>query len=355
MTNNKQIKKTKKQHYVPQTYLKSFSIQNKKGTTDKLNVYDKKNKRFYNASISDVMEKNCFYDINIKNLLLELDNNKLRDEFQIPNEWDEQLIEHSLSLVECELKKVIDIIKDPKRHDYFKFTKIFNRIHLSQLMAIQFIRTPKGREFISDIEKELMKNKKQTQIKYSEDIKNRILLKELIYILQVFNIENIECDEEIEKHVNKYHSIYLEFFIEFNKVEIGINQSDIPLITGDNPIVYDIYEDLIYYPITPKYCIFLKKVNMPKFEEILLEEVERYSSNSDNYLEDLILVFDKAKKKYEEIKNNKNELHYNLTKEDVFKYNSMIYLNAERFIVSNVNIKEIIEEIENKYKNEDEQ
>lgn len=351
MTNNKQ--KTRKQHYVPQTYLRSFSIPNKKSKDVQLNIFNKIEKKFYISSIEDAMEKNYFYDINIKDLLLELSNNKsLIDKVEI-NKWDEQLIEHSLNSVEDELKKVIEIIKDADKHNYFKWSKNFNRIQLCQLIAIQFIRTPKGKDFIVDIEKTLMENEKQTQIKYSKNIKNMILLKELINILEVFNIKNIkniENDKEFEEYVNKYHSIYLEYFLKFNKVEIGINQSDIPLITSDNPIICNVNKDFVYYPITPEYCIFLKKVTMPTSLEITRDELKKHLNNFENFLPNPDIVLRKINEKFKKIHEEKTKLHHNLTKEEVFRYNFMMYSNAERFIASNIKLEEMINEINKQIK-----
>jgi hypothetical protein len=53
------MKKTKKQHYVPQCYLQHFTNEQ----SDHLFVYDKKTKKSWKSAISDVAEEGYFYDL----------------------------------------------------------------------------------------------------------------------------------------------------------------------------------------------------------------------------------------------------------------------------------------------------
>ncbi|CAG1020416.1 hypothetical protein DOJK_00319 [Patescibacteria group bacterium] len=59
-------KDVKKQHYVPQVYLRRFSIKNQ------INVLDKFNDKSYPSNIKDVAEENRFYDIPIPSEIIEL-------------------------------------------------------------------------------------------------------------------------------------------------------------------------------------------------------------------------------------------------------------------------------------------
>ena len=54
------MQKTKKQHYVPQSYLKAWAIPG----TYQVHVYDKKTDNERVNSINDIASENCFYDIN---------------------------------------------------------------------------------------------------------------------------------------------------------------------------------------------------------------------------------------------------------------------------------------------------
>ena len=56
----------KKQHYIPQFYLKNFSINHNKSDAH-LNVYDKIRRKYYESSVRDVSEENYFYTIKIAN------------------------------------------------------------------------------------------------------------------------------------------------------------------------------------------------------------------------------------------------------------------------------------------------
>lgn len=93
---------TKRQHYVPQFYLNNFINENQK-----LNVYDRKKKCFFEASPKEICFENYLHETFWE------DANPKLGKYVLPNQ-----IEKNLSIQESTysaiLKKVIEICKEPK-------------------------------------------------------------------------------------------------------------------------------------------------------------------------------------------------------------------------------------------------
>ena len=93
---------TKRQHYVPQFYLNNFINENQK-----LNVYDRKKKCFFEASPKEICFENYLHETFWE------DANPKLGKYVLPNQ-----IEKNLSIQESAysaiLKKVIEICKEPK-------------------------------------------------------------------------------------------------------------------------------------------------------------------------------------------------------------------------------------------------
>jgi predicted helicase len=102
----------KKQHYVPQCYLRSFAVQ------DQLFVLDKIKKSVYSAKVKDVSQDRYFNDF--------------PDSF-LPEEYREkakaQFIEKDLAKVESKfskfLKSIIDCLEDIEKRDVFDSVGVF--------------------------------------------------------------------------------------------------------------------------------------------------------------------------------------------------------------------------------------
>lgn len=137
------IQKTRNQHHVPQLYLRKFTK-----IDDRLNVYDKKaNKIRLNQRIDKICSESFFYDLSADQLIKENPNcdpysiRQFVDEFNYSKDGFFQFIENEFSITDDE--KGI----------------------LSNLMAIQYLRTKKYKEelknyYISCAKENLVENYK---------------------------------------------------------------------------------------------------------------------------------------------------------------------------------------------------
>lgn len=118
--------KPKKQHYVPQFYLRNFKDDS---SEDRINCFNIKTKKPYISSISKVAQKKYFYESSKNNL------------------------EYQLSLIEKESSRYINNLVKNKKYKYLNNLNI--RANLSYFMSLQFIRTNDKREWIKNHSYEL--------------------------------------------------------------------------------------------------------------------------------------------------------------------------------------------------------
>lgn len=104
--------------------------------------------------------------------------------------------------------------------------------------TIQLLRTPKGKEMLLNIYQAVYKRK------IDENSENIIFAHELIKILG----DNLQ-------------SVLLEWMLnQYGHISIGINETDVSIISSDNPVVllpslWNKDDTIIYFPVTPKRCI----------------------------------------------------------------------------------------------------
>lgn len=242
------MEKTKKQHYVPQCYLRNFSS-DFEGEQEKIAVFDKEKEQVrINQNILDNASENYFYDISFDKIISEIDEeNKAKimselSEFlhEIDVKYNNQFVEkYFANEIEGNFKKLLDDIIDKATSATPWYIKncfaisLSQKFELSVFLIMQFLRTKKSRETI-----------KESYEKLSE------VLFQKIY--------NLNCDEseeqleagEIEFSIDKEH-LKLEHAIHMFDVEhviklaitifkhswvLYINKTDKPFYTSDAPL-----------------------------------------------------------------------------------------------------------------------
>lgn len=153
---------TKKEHYVPQCYLRNFQIQ---GLPDKINVFDKQKEQVRtNQNILDNASERYFYDINIDKILEESSDktreeilNKLGDKYDILKNDNIQHLERFFSeVIEDDYSELLqNIIKNTSNASpWYKKNcyslSIEEKSRMSIFLAFQFVRTKKNREILKD-------------------------------------------------------------------------------------------------------------------------------------------------------------------------------------------------------------
>lgn len=283
-----------KEHYVPQRYLRYFANGNK------FFVYDKEKTQKRPGNVSDYACERFFYDVDFE----ALKQDKLAEEpdFKFAPEIEEamktidiQHIEHWFgNNVETWLFNPISkitstyVMANPNMMDELLVLSEDDMNYISLYLATQAIRSKEFRENIKEMYEKLplffmRKWGKAEERKLADSIK-----------LEIKN----------ENYLKLLHAQYLmdentmsDFALRFrNKIwMIGYNQTDIPFVSSDNPIVK--YGHLgmsginsrgieIAFPISPKLILILYDLDMfdiftrfhNHFYKLNSEEVKYYNS-----------------------------------------------------------------------------
>ncbi|MGO4695415.1 DUF4238 domain-containing protein [Paenibacillus sp. 2TAB26] len=274
----------KNQHIVPHTYLLNFA---EKGTV-KAYVYDKVEDYFFPkaTNVKKIIRRRYWYDIDFQGLesLPEYKRKGIPLEFHSQKQINEKI----LSMCEGHLQKIIDLAKSSATHS--TLNNWFIRYMIYQLVVIQMLRTVSGKKMLLEIKSKLSGKNLEDQFT------NVLFLKELLDILN---------DERESTFVNF-------LFNEFNHVKIGKNTTTCSLITSDNPVLFiqnykSSGKNALYYPLSTECALILT-----------------CSENVDNNF-------------LSEEEENVQEL---LNENDVRILNSMIFISADQFIVSNTKLSE---------------
>ena len=237
---------TKKEHYVPQCYLRNFSS---KLNNEKINVFDKvKGEVRLNQKILDNASERYFYDIDVSKIICEISQDKRQgfidminshmDEFEGFNKQDiekyfsSEIEEGFSSLLKSVIENTQNATKWYKTNCYSLTTN--EKIPMSFYLAYQFIRTKKMREFF-----------KEGSIKFSKSIAVKLWNIQHPNAKEKLTIDNV--DSTIGKETLKVqHAAMMfssdtieEFAKAFYEHEwiISINKTKIPFWTSDAPIV----------------------------------------------------------------------------------------------------------------------
>ena len=216
-----ELKKTKKEHYVPKCYLKRWE-----NTNGRVYVYDKKNNTHWISGIDDIACERFFYDI--KHTGLNNDNLMFLHEHGVYPEKDDQFIEHFFaSQIEPEYSKTLENILDKEKSPWYKDNCFFigkeKRFILSICLVYQYVRTKSVRGLMIDFSNCI--GKLLNDLGCDEETRNMHILKPgMEKVVQGNMILDINHVLELA-----------EAFCRLTWV-LGVNKSGIPLYTSDNPL-----------------------------------------------------------------------------------------------------------------------
>ena len=258
---SKQVKK--RQHVVPQFYLKSFAVQTKPDLF-KIFCYFKQHKNeIKRLEVKNVAVKNFFYD-----------DNKLP-----------QPIENYLSFRETDLSRTYNkVIREKSINNLNKK----ERTHLVYLTYFQYIRTEYTRTKSKQLLKDILKREKSNYLKnhnleewneFNEygTTKHPIRIQKLLIVADDDYVE-YRRDKETKSNLNiikiilKLKNKLLNTFFSLNQILLEIKQPSLEFYTNDHPILFYSKKNLkddegktflnihdpqtqIFYPLSPKLCL----------------------------------------------------------------------------------------------------
>ncbi len=234
--------KTKKNHFLPQSYLRFFS-----NNTDYITVYDKDTNQFFKSNISNIGMKNKLYVIENKNIKIN---------------WEE----FYTKAIDNDIAEMIRNVVSTTNKYYIEKPLSINNIkeQLALAMVIQSLRIPQRiysqKNTYFDILNCLFDSVAKQNIfddKFLEELKTKFS-SEMYYKDIFFEVANNEY------RIDKFAQVLLR-----KTWIIFVNRTDVDFLIGDNPVlIYDFVnkstgihngfsnaETIIAYPITPKYMI----------------------------------------------------------------------------------------------------
>lgn len=219
--------KTKKQHYVPQCYLRAWAIPGK----HQIYVFDKNSEMQRINNIQDVASERFFYDVNPDAIFSERFIESFRQEINIESiEDNTQFLERALS-EEIE-KPFSDLLKDiiekaskatPWYISNCYFTSMEKKLELSFYLALQFLRTKNIRNSIQNSVDCL------TQVMKDMGVSNTVIDK--------YNISKKDVKDTHIKMILDAKSMaeIMNCFYQLTWV-LGVNKTNNKLFTSDSPI-----------------------------------------------------------------------------------------------------------------------
>lgn len=294
--------KTIKEHYVPRTYLRSFANEN-----DQCRVFDKEQKKFFISSVENILAERYLYDFD-KNFMNFFGN------------IDEQLIEKTLGMtVDGYWNNIVENIS--QNYEWFSLKYSYHYLDVYRCAAIQLIRTPQGKKQLFDIYCEICKKDLDAKTE------NIFLAYAILSILK-----DISDDSLLRLLLEKY-----------GHVSIGINDTEIPFVTSDNPIITladfwdEEYSDtMMYYPITPNRCLFFHR--RKKIDHQLNAVLEDWL-NGRFQITNIYDILQEAYRREKALNEKKNPLTRQVSDAEVIVLNTCLYKTAIRFVIAGADIK----------------
>lgn len=212
-----------KQHYVPQFYLRNFSLDE-----TSINCFDKVNVKSYSQKIRNVAQEKYFY------------------------EFEALYLEDDFASLETEVSKYINNLVRNKKYKVLNNLK--QRSKLALFMAAQLIRTLERRQLV-ELQVKALKN---------HFIESGVMNDTLSSFFDKF----LQDDSIKESHLKLIQEM-LPHLVErffFKKWVLLIDKTDVGFFTSDNPIVMynghnleglDNENNYIFLPLSPQVCICL--------------------------------------------------------------------------------------------------
>lgn len=294
------MSKVKKQHFVPRFYLSRWSLDS---NPEQLYVFNKETKKSYISNIKDIASAKYFYDYpkleeeQKRDWIEKLKNDESLDESQIREIiqlTEEQIIEKALGELESYNAPIIENVIQKLEGfsalpiEYFLKHKVFKEgdiVELAYYIAAQYARTKETRIMIEHMTKTLVKHISDFTLLNIEKLENDTELLEKMgkESFEQF-VENVKSGKfnkdsytvEIDENYTKINHIQIMFqlvedlaqiFLHYKWV-ILVNNTDIPFLTSDTPVVKKANLDHPFYsygfkskgieaifPISPKYAI----------------------------------------------------------------------------------------------------
>lgn len=219
-------KDTKKQHFVPQTYLENWAIPN----TESVFVYDKHEKKSYQSSIKDIAQERYFSDIDFTDYISEEKLKELGFKNSDPKHLDDgQYLENLFSEIEGDLSKslreIISRVNSMSTQDRKcgLFVSEEQKFNLSHHLALQYIRVKAYRNMMTDSADCLSQVMQDMGIP-QEVIDRHKLNKSHLPFIHAKTILNQDYLEEMAK------CFYTLSWL------LRVNLTDKPFFTSDNPV-----------------------------------------------------------------------------------------------------------------------
>ena len=226
------MNKVKKQHYVPQFYLKQWA-----NNKEQIYVYDKKQKKSFISNVKNIASSRFFYDFPEidENKKVEIKDKLKKDGFEddyINNIFELQVLENNFSQLESivspllkeKIKKIDDVSK--LSEEWIKHYPIFtndDKKKFSSYIALQIVRTNKHKQFQRDMTNQLFEGIKKV---YKNKTNYNLI---------------IETDDDYHKW--QYISTILPLTSKFSEILesykwiVYRNFTNMPYYTSDSPVV----------------------------------------------------------------------------------------------------------------------
>ncbi len=210
----------KKQHYVPQFYLNEFA-----DAAHQLYVFDKFERRSYRTQVSNIANERYFYDFPQDD---DSNSDGISDaDLQISYKYkgdipDAQVIEDTFSALEGDYSKAFrDIQQTIAERKPLSFKQ---KYILSHFIAVQYRRTPEHRRLLMEASEKIVVTlwKKTHPDLPPIRVKFNPKFASLAQVVDMFDpVANTELIQVLMSHIWM----------------IGLNESDAPLYTSDQPVV----------------------------------------------------------------------------------------------------------------------
>ena len=277
------MSKTRKQHFVPQFYLRQFAIPERQCYADKrncrINVFDKTDKSIQPALIRDVAQKDYFYDFPLDAFTAK----------HFPG-GDTQVVEHELEKKEGNFAKhLVDFLKHAGTEPITDAEMRF----FSDFLVLQLVRTSEFRVLLEEANTLTVSEASQKYIDEHQSVENvRAVMNYLDQNPALIQATMMLNSSEVKTAASMLlNHIWL----------VGVNNTDVPLYTSDNPFVRKTNVPdpsrgggcgigsrgiEIAFPLSPKILLmlfdrtaFYKSMHLDKtIIPLMTEDVERYNS-----------------------------------------------------------------------------